>query len=288
MPPQEHTQEVDCKGDTPLRVCCYGSSNKTTKNIYIREAYTLGRMLGTRDHICVNGGGSTGCMGAMNQGVMDVDGKVVGVIHEMFVKQGKGSSWVEGCHDVFKQGRDEKVELIVVGGKDLQERKRMLVQDADALVVLPGGPGTFDELWEMACAKQIGLIKMPIVCVNVNGYYDSFKNMLERAHMDQFLYKLPSDILHFEDTSVKAIEYIEETLATGEKQISRNNRILERKPSMLQRMMSAYNFPSSFVFAESEVDDYDYSSRSSRGVPLALAFMMGVSAGLLLQSKSRK
>ena len=52
----------------------------------------------------------------------------------------------------------------------------------------------------MACARHIGFHFMPIVCVNVDGYYDSFKDILERAHADELLYKHPRDILHFEET----------------------------------------------------------------------------------------
>ena len=54
------------------------------------------------------------------------------------------------------------------------------------------------KLWEMACAKQMGLIDYPIVCVNIDGYYDPFYSMLQRAYKDQFLYKHPDDILQFE------------------------------------------------------------------------------------------
>ena len=56
------------------------------------------------------------------------------------------------------------------------------------------------QLWEMACARHVGFHSMPIVCVNVDRYYDNFKAILSRAHDDELLYKQPSDILHFEDT----------------------------------------------------------------------------------------
>ena len=264
-----------------LRVCCYGSSSKNTKEPYIKDAYSLGKTLGERGHTCVNGAGATGCMGAMNQGVLDANGKVVGVIHEMFVMQGKGSDWVEGCHDVFKQ---EPTRLLIVGGDDLQERKRMLVKGADALVVLPGGPGTFDELWEMACARQIGLITIPIVCVNINGYYDSFRQMLERAHADQFLYKHPSEILHFEDTSIEAIDYIEKFISGDVVK-----KTLKRKPSFIRRMMSTYNIPSKFSSMDLEDDDLSDSSHCSvKTFPFALTFVAGVALGFTMKSQTRK
>ena len=64
----------------------------------------------------------------------------------------------------------------------------------------------------MACSKQIGIINIPIVCINIDGYYDPFRSILQRAHEDEFLYKHPNDILHFEPTSAKALEWIEKKL----------------------------------------------------------------------------
>jgi uncharacterized protein (TIGR00730 family) len=270
---------------TPLRICCYGSSSKNTLEPYIKEAYSLGQILGQRGHTCVNGAGSTGCMGAMNQGLLDTHGNVVGVIHEMFVMEGKGSEWVEGCHQVFHRGKDKNAHLIIVGGDDLQERKRMLVKGADALVVLPGGPGTFDELWEMACARQIGLIQMPIVCVNVNGYYDPFREMLERAYKDQFLYKNPAEILHFENTSQEAVDYIEKNVPRGIDDGKRKAPI-QRKRSMIQRMSSMYNIPF-FLFSSSM--DFDglenYLTVVSRLLPYGATLMAGIALGFVLRTK---
>mmetsp|Transcript_17182 Transcript_17182/g.37990 ORF Transcript_17182/g.37990 Transcript_17182/m.37990 type:complete len:210 (-) Transcript_17182:382-1011(-) len=136
----------------PLRVCCYGSSSSRTPARYTDAAYDLGSILARRGHTCVNGAGSSGCMAAMNSGASDSGGRIVGVIHEKFVVD--GSDWLEGAHSVFGRGG---AELLLATGNDLQERKRLLVRDADALVVLPGGPGTWDELWEMACAGHLGL-----------------------------------------------------------------------------------------------------------------------------------
>lgn len=156
-----------------------------------------------------------------------------------------------------------------VGGHDLQIRKRTLVKGADALIVLPGGPGTFDEVWEMVCSRQIGIMDVPIVCVNVDGFYDSFSQILQRAHEEKFLYKDPSELLHFEPTSAKAVAYIEEVLkerkernnhqdANVQHKSEKIRQTLERKPSLLT---SFYNLPFSFSSfgegSDSEGDDYD-------------------------------
>ncbi len=302
MPPQNpsslESQNVrtDCR--TPLRVCCYGSSSKHTKEIYIAEAQSLGYILGKRDHICVNGAGATGCMGAMNQGVLEADGSVVGVIHKMFVSENENkgrSGWVEGCHSVFRNNKKSK--LIIVGGDDLQERKRMLVKNADALIILPGGPGTFDELWEMVCSKQIGLIDIPICCVNVDGYYDSFSQMLKRAKTDRFLYKNPGELLCFVESSAEAIEYIEKVTgskrAIGEEsrhtdQHTNANIVVtettirqadEKKALCSMKILSTQAFQTLFRAESSD------APQTILNKPLAISFASGVLCGLLLQLK---
>lgn len=166
--------------------------------MYMKEARSLGYILGKRGHTCVNGAGAFGCMAAMNDGACAGDGHIVGVIHEMWLPKKKkeknpsSSSAATvtidalrdgGAHPVFesiensnasstaantatsatpvadsnatsksstkKKNRSPrsslndypKREMLVAGGKDLQERKRLLVDKADALVVLPGGTG---------------------------------------------------------------------------------------------------------------------------------------------------
>ena len=78
-----------------------------------------------RGHICKNGAGNAGCMGAMNQGITDSNGRVVGVTHEIFIKPGMTSRWKgEDLHNIFKDRDKRKVHLLVVGGQDLKEKKK--------------------------------------------------------------------------------------------------------------------------------------------------------------------
>mmetsp|Transcript_14092 Transcript_14092/g.29784 ORF Transcript_14092/g.29784 Transcript_14092/m.29784 type:complete len:427 (+) Transcript_14092:59-1339(+) len=100
-------------------------------------------------------------------------------------------------------------EILVAGGDDLQERKKFLVTNTDALIVLPGGPGTWDELWEMACARHLELNALPIVCVNVDGYYEPFREMLDRAHHDKLIRLEPETIVRFADSAEEAVRFVE-------------------------------------------------------------------------------
>jgi uncharacterized protein (TIGR00730 family) len=217
----------------PLRVTCYGSSSSQTPEKYLHEAYELGYLLAKRGHTCVNGAGSFGCMAAMNDGAVAGNGHIVGVIHEMWLVdqqdwQSSNAPLQEGrtlrdggAHSVFDAVEKKSTskepkslgpirEMLVAGGKDLQERKRLLVENAQALVVLLGGPGTWDELWEAACARNIGLeTSLPIVCVNVDNFYMPFRGMLQRAYDDQLTKLKPDEIVHFEETAEGAIRWIE-------------------------------------------------------------------------------
>jgi uncharacterized protein (TIGR00730 family) len=217
----------------PLRVCCYGSSSSATPAAYLTAARSLGYLLAKRGHTCVNGAGAFGCMAAMNEGACAGNGHIVGVIHEMWLPRGDESQLRDGgAHPVFastenaavaeavakdssirQQGgpvsKGPKREMLVARGKDLQERKRLLVDKADALVVLPGGPGTWDELWEMACARGIGLTNIPIVCVNCDGFYEPFREILARAYNDKLTKLQPHEIVHFEPTAESAVRWIE-------------------------------------------------------------------------------
>lgn len=165
---------ANSKAPKSLRVCCFGSSSSQTPVGYLKPSAEVGYLLATRGHVCVNGAGSFGCMWAMNEGAVQGNGHIVGVIHEMWLKNGEDvkQQWGlqrplrnGGAHQAFAgatlksdsaagQGETKQDgpirELLVAGGKDLQERKKLLIDNADALVVVPGGPGTFDEV--RACA----------------------------------------------------------------------------------------------------------------------------------------
>ncbi len=303
MPPQNsssliESQKIRSDCQISIRVCCYGSSSKHTKEKYIAEARSLGYILGKRGHVCVNGAGATGCMGAMNQGVLEAGGSVVGVIHKMFVSESGNegrSGWIEGCHSVFRNY--EKSKLIIVGGDDLQERKRTLVKNAEALLILPGGPGTFDELWEMVCSKQIGLIDIPICCINVDGYYDSFSQMLKRAEADGFLYKDPDEILCFTESSAEAIEYIEKIIesrrAKGKEsrcvaQHNNNTNIVVREKKTSQDEEKALHVRSKKILSTSDIPrkirtESGDTSQTFLNKPMAISFASGILCGLLLQ-----
>ena len=157
----------------------------------------LGAELARRGHCCINGAGAHGVMGALNESCKRSGGRVRGVCHEMFV-DGEITALFEG------------MELVQVSGAGLVERKAGLVKGADCFLALPGGPGTWDELWEVACARQLGIGRVgPTVLVNVQGYYEGFVLQLHRAHADGLLHKPPDEFLKVVDDPITALDYCE-------------------------------------------------------------------------------
>eukprot|EP00980_Cylindrotheca_fusiformis_P010280 scaffold2288_cov87-Cylindrotheca_fusiformis.AAC.6 len=302
-----------------LRITCYGSSSAKTPSNYLQAARSLGYILAKRGHVCINGAGPFGCMAAMNDGAVLGNGHIVGVIHEMFLvdsgyfledNNGNNNKKVNiddvGTHKVFqKQNPNDETgairEILVAGGPDLQERKKLLVENADALVVLPGGPGTWDELWEMACARHLGLVNLPIVCINVDNYYQPFRDMLDRAYNDKLIRLKPSEIVHFSNTVQEAVEWCEVEAAknsNNSKNKSNNNKDGSNKKTLSKRQQSELN-KSSFYSPLEEFNNNDSSNNNSsmgdatnwRMMELGLAMtggiLLGVAFGLAFKTKGK-
>lgn len=110
-----------------MKVCVFASSSSLTPAKYLEISRELGEALAKGDHLCINGGGKNGCMGALNYACRKHGGKIKTVIHHMWV--------------VDKMEFSDVDELVVAQGDNLQERKRLLWETCDCVVVLPGGTG---------------------------------------------------------------------------------------------------------------------------------------------------
>jgi hypothetical protein len=153
------------------RVCVYCASSNHVAAPYFEAAAALGRQLAESGATVVYGGGRSGLMGRLADAALDAGGKVVGIIPH-FMKA------VEWQHEHLS-------ELHLVD--DMHERKKRFLVEVDALVALPGGCGTFEELMEAITLKRLGLFTKPIVILNLNGYYDPLLLMLERAVEERFM-----------------------------------------------------------------------------------------------------
>jgi hypothetical protein len=112
------------------------------------------------------------------------------------------------CEDEDTQITD----LIVCSGETLAERKRLLAEKGDCIVVLPGGVGTLEETWEAISNRSMGLAGMerkPIILLNVDGFFDGTIQQIKRAGDDGLLYKTYAEYIYAESDPVAALDWIE-------------------------------------------------------------------------------
>lgn len=161
------------------RVCVFCGSHAGQQTAYVEAAAALGRCL-ARDGIgLVFGGGQVGLMGAIADAVLEAGGRVHGVIPEALATR-------EVAHQNL-------TELHVVTG--MHERKALMNELADAFIALPGGLGTFEELFEVLTWSQLGFHRKPVGVLNVAGYFDSLLEMLRRSLAEGFIPQANRDLL---------------------------------------------------------------------------------------------
>jgi uncharacterized protein (TIGR00730 family) len=154
-----------------MRICIYCASSPDAPQPYRDAAFELGRLLAKAGATVVFGGGGIGSMGSLADGVHAAGGRLVGVMPH-FMRE------LESAH----RHRES-----IVWTKDMAERKALLRDGSDALVALPGGVGTFEELLEALTLKRLGLYDKPIIIVNQGGYYDPLIAQIRRAVDERFM-----------------------------------------------------------------------------------------------------
>ena len=140
-----------------MKICIFASSSDEIDSSFADSAFNLSQRLAQEGHSLVFGGGNHGLMGACARGFRKGNGKIIGVSPQLF-DQG----------DILYKQCDE---LIITS--DMVSRKTRMIELADCFIVLAGGYGTLDELFEVVVGKQLGYHHKPIIVYNVNGYYDS-------------------------------------------------------------------------------------------------------------------
>lgn len=174
-------------------VCVYcGSSNRAAEE-YKQAARDCGRLLAENGIRLVYGGGASGLMGIVADGALAAGGLVTGIIPYHLKRR--------------EVGHDGVTELLTVDS--MHTRKRLMADQADAFVVLPGGFGTMDETFEVLTWKQLDLHDLPIVLVNINGYWDKFLALVDDIIEQKFAASTNRQLF----TVVKRVEDILPALA---------------------------------------------------------------------------
>lgn len=154
-----------------MRVCVYCASSEHCARIYHDAAAALGRTLAAAGCTIVYGGGAVGLMGSLANAALEAGGEVVGIIPRFMTE-------VEWQHPGL-------ANLEVV--EDMRERKHRLLTGSDAVVAMPGGCGTLEELFEAMTLKRLGLYFNPIVLLNTAGFYAPLQRFLEQTVAERFM-----------------------------------------------------------------------------------------------------
>jgi uncharacterized protein (TIGR00730 family) len=154
-----------------LKVCVYCASSQQCDPAYLDAAERLGRHLAGHQATLVYGGGGAGAMARLAEGALGAGGKAIGIIPRFMVE--------------LEWGHKQLTELHIV--EDMRERKRRMLDGADAVVALPGGCGTLEELFEAITLKRLGRYLGPIILVNTRGFYDRVVAALEHCIAEHFM-----------------------------------------------------------------------------------------------------
>lgn len=173
-------------------VCVYCASSSKIDKIYFDVAGELGAFLAQNNLTCICGAGKHGLMNELSNAVLNAGGKVTGIIPRFMYEEG----W---CHKNL-------TEVSVT--ETIHERKKQMAEKADAVIALPGGCGTMEELLEIITWKQLGLFSGPIVILNINNYYTPLLEMLQKSVDESFMRKEHSDMWFVANTAEEAVEKI--------------------------------------------------------------------------------
>ena len=154
-----------------IAVFCGSKSGKNP--LYIEQAALLGNYLAKEKIKLIYGGGSVGIMGAIANAVMQNNGEVIGIIPQLLVE--------------WEQQHDTITELIVV--EDMHVRKKVIYEKSDAVIILPGGNGTLDELFETITWNTLKIHQMKVFILNVAGFYNNLLAHLDTMFEEGFLYE---------------------------------------------------------------------------------------------------
>ena len=174
----------------------YAASSQALASAYFNVAGRLGKALAEAGYPIVYGGGGNGLMGAMADAALAAKGEVHGVIPDFLMK--------------LEKGHQQLTSLEVVDSMHI--RKVKMLQNSRAVVTLPGGCGTFEEVFEAMTLKRLGQYFGPIILVNTDGYYDLLLEFLKHSVQQRFMSQTHLDLWH----TVREPEQVIDALATIE------------------------------------------------------------------------
>ena len=173
-----------------IAVFCGSQNGKSS--IYTKHAAQLGKLLAENNVTVIFGGGSKGLMGTVADHCMENGGKVVGIIPKVLVE--------------WERQHKHITELIVTDNMHI--RKRTIYSMCDAAMILPGGFGTLDELFEILTWNQLSIHDKKIFILNSDGFYDHLIKHIHHIGEEQFLYEKEEKRFHVLNEPSELISYL--------------------------------------------------------------------------------
>ena len=178
-----------------LAVYC-GGSTRCDKS-YVEIAFLVGQFLAQKEITLVYGGGNIGLMKAVADGAVSQKGNVIGIIPRHL-------------HDI-EVGHPHIAELHIVDS--MHERKQKMFDLSEGFIVLPGGFGTLDEIFEILTWKQLALHAKPITFLNHKGYWNGLKNMIEGMLREKFIRNEHLEFFEFTNSYYSILESLEKNVS---------------------------------------------------------------------------
>jgi len=172
------------------RICVYLGSREGNSSAFRHAAQELGHTLAARGDTLVYGGARVGLMGVLANAALDAGGEVIGVMPDHLVER--------------EQAHFGLTELIRV--PNMHERKASMAANADAFIALPGGIGTFEELFEIWTWGYLGLHDKPLGLLNVDGFYAPLLTFLNSTVEQGFMAQATRDMLLDADTPTALLD----------------------------------------------------------------------------------
>jgi uncharacterized protein (TIGR00730 family) len=177
-------------------VTVYCSSSSALDKQYNIAAYDLGRAIAVNGWRLVYGGNSVGLMAAVASGCREAGGKVTGITPQLMADKGLSDALAD--------------ELVVTN--DMRDRKALLESRGDAFIALPGGLGTYEEIFETIVGRQLGYHDKPIVLLNVGDYYQPLLEMVEHGITQKFIKGAARDLFFVAGTVEQAVDRLKKNV----------------------------------------------------------------------------
>jgi uncharacterized protein (TIGR00730 family) len=186
-------------GNSLKSICVYCGSSDNGPAAHRDLAGDLGRQMADNAIQLVYGGGRVGVMGAVANAVLDAGGTVTGVIPDFLIQR------EHGHHDVTK------LEVV----DSMHARKARMAELSDAFIILPGGLGTLEELFEIMTWRQLGLHDKPIVVINPDGHWDHLQGLIDDLVSAGYARPENTGLVHFAADPAEALSALQNQLTAG-------------------------------------------------------------------------